>query len=873
MRIESVGIIAVLLGLCVACGPHEPAKNPRFDLQKKAAPGTRQLTLGGPPGLPSVVVAELGSGDSEVHFARNGDKGLIVARAAGKWASGTLRVTNGDGGAVDDDPQLVEIAAAPAQSGPAALRPHGGGFVFVWTAAVSTGQEIWTVALDARGVPTGKPRSAGHAYENVTWVSALSPPRSPTVVLWETENSGRQAIHLGTMPRAGDASTKLHQVGELTREARGWQAATGPLGTAIAWVDGEPGQVRVVIEGADGKRTSPMVLTGGPTALADVHVVGLEDRFVVGWTDTALGDHHVHVAQVGAAGKAMAPAHPVLTPVGGQALVSLTASEDMKRVLVAWERDLGVAMSPRRIQLSLLDAAGKLLPEGAEIDIFSDEAMPDIVGDGAGFAALTLGPMALSDEKSADPPLLGPVFVRLFATLGARAAEPIRVAELKHQSVGMEGVPRLVYGLHCNAGVCTVLARGEGKPALLAVVSLPIRSSSWRAPTRTRAASKPPMVTALTTVAEVNEPIADVAVATLADGRVLLAWVTATLGGGPDGDGATLAYRFLDGGKPGPIHTLSNRAIASGGVDVVALPAGAPGKAAAVIGWSGPNNGSQVFATVIDHQGGKVRQKTVTQIVRAKGKSGAPNEVYDVDVALDGHDNLLFAWSDSRDDNPEIYVARVNYNLQKNKRDQRVTTSAGPSIEPQLWVTQDGVLLAWSDADKDGGAADIFVTELDGTTLLARSPQRVDASDGHSRSPRWDGSRGALTLSWLDEADGETPSALRLMAVDNRGNGLTAAKRVRTTTNTAVTSRWLSCDVTTCRGLVSASDGTLLQLALFESPRESGAPVAAAVTTVLGNGTKQDLLMTSPASAKDSLFFVQDTAGGGARLRHLTVTW
>lgn len=870
-----------LLSLAVvlaACGPQEPAKNPRFQLEKPSPAAVRQLTLSGPEALPGVVVAELASEETRVHFARNGQKGIIVARAGGHWVSGAIRIQKNAEDAVADDPQLITIAPAPAERGPVALRAHGGGFIFMWAKAVNAGQEIWAAALDAKGAIVGEPRSAGRAFENVTFVDALSSESHPTVLLWETTDNGKQTIYAAELPRAADTPGKLGPTATLARDAIGWQAATGPAGTAIAWVDGEPGRVKALTLGKDALVSSPIALTTGATALADVHVATLADRFLVGWTDLSAGDHHVHVAAIDGAAKLLSGAAPVLHPVGGQALISLVAAQDRQRVLVAWERDLGVAMSPRQIELSLLDATGALLPDGAELDFYSQEGTPFLVADGAGFTALTMAPLQMRETTSTTP-VIGPVFVRFGQRLAARAAEPIRVAELKHQAVGMEGVPRLVEGLECDGGVCSLLATGDGTPALVALVSLPIRASVWRSPARKRPVSQPPLVTELSTLADVDEPIADIASAVLADGRTLVAWVTHAIGHGepqksgePEPATATLAFRFVDQGQPGPVHTLSTRAISAGGVAVLALPEGLVRDAVALIGWSGPANGPQIYASLIDKAGGKARQKTVTQIVRAAGKKGsAPNEVYDVDVAHDGHDNFVFAWSDSRDQNPEIYVARVNPQLQKNVRDQRITQSDGPSIEPHLSSSGGRMLLAWSDAEGDA-ASDIFVAELDGTTLAMNGkPRRVEESPAHSRTPRWTGTSGSLALSWIDESTDEVPAAVRLMAVDERGLGETAARRIRTSTGT-VTSRLVRCEKSTCRGIVGATDGKVLQLAPFATERASGAPVSAPVTNLLGGGTSQDLAMVSASASAGVVFFVHDRAGG-ARVRRMTLRW
>jgi hypothetical protein len=379
-------------------------------------------------------------------------------------------------------------------------------------------------------------------------------------------------------------------------------------------------------------------------------------------------------------------------------------------------------------------------------------------------------------------------------------------------------------------------------------------------------------LSALETLADVDEPIADIAAAQLADGRTLVTWVTHTIGyvtGEETPATATLAFRFVDNGQLGPVHTLSERAISTGGVDVVALPADSKA-GVAIIGWAGPANGSQVYASLIDRNGGKAQQKTVTKIVRQRSKTGAPNEVYDVDVTPDSHGHYLFAWSDSRDGNPEVYVARVTDRLQKNKNDTRITTTSGASSEPQLITLGERVLVAWSDSE-DGPLADIYVAELDGNNVtLNGKPRRLDESPAHSRTPHWTGQAGALGLSWIDEATDDEPATGRLVALDDRGDTATAARRIRVSTSAAVTSLFATCDKDGCRGVVGASHGPLLHFAPFETARSSGAPIVATVTSELAGASQQDLSMVSDGS--DGVFFIHDRTGG-ARIRRLSVHW
>jgi hypothetical protein len=863
-------LISLVLAFGCACGPAEPAKNPRFDLNKPR-PTPPRPTLSGPPALPSVVIAELASADSEVHFARNGERGLLVSRSGGRWLTGPVKVTASLKGAVRDDAAFNDVAAAPNEATATALRPSGDGFVLAWVNPAQAGGEIWALPLHADGKAAGEAKKVSQSYESASWVDVLSTDKG-ALLIWEVTKSGKHEIYATPWSKKGPGAAVT-----VITDAVGWQAAAGPGGAVVVWVDGEPGRVRVTEIAADGRTKGPTALGTGTTALADPQVVALTDRFLVAWTDAASADHRVLTAQVGAGATVLAEPKALFPPVGGQALVALVAADGRKRALIAWERDLGVPMATRRIELATLGGDGLLTPSRAVLEFLAPEDGPHLCADGEGFAALTLAPIATRDAENADAPA-GPVFVRFDQDLGMRAAEPIRVADLKHQGVGVEGVPESVRDLSCSSGLCTVIATGNGSPALLALATLPVRATPWRAPAKQLGPAQKPLPSALASVAEADAPLADLAAARLADGRTLVVWVTHVVDESETSPPrATLAYRFVDqAGQAGPVTTLSQRAISVGGVSVAALPAGEGARQpVAVLGWAGPDGKSaQVFATLVGAGGEKLEQKTITSLIRNK-KGAPPSEVFDVEVVPDGQGKFLFAWSDSRDGNPEIYVARANAQLDKSRVDQRITTAYGPSVEPQLLVLGDRVMLAWSDAPAGGGdRADVLFAQLDFKDLSPKvKAQPADESPAHSRTPRWVTGGSGPALAWIDEADETSPGALRLLALDAFGVGTTAARRVLLRGGAAVTSGVVACAGGDCRGVVAGADGALLHLGAFATARESGAPVTAEPLLTLGGGTAQDLALVGAGAAPlATVFFLQD-ASGGTLVRQLDVDW
>src|SRR5690606_38405672 len=112
---------------------------------------------------------------------------------------------------------------------------------------------------------------------------------------------------------------------------------------------------------------------------------------IVAWTDASRTEPHVRYAVFRGA-KVLRAADDAVPPIGGQALVSLVASADRKRALLAWEQDLAGA-SRRRIHLGLFEGPLDPVDRAATLAFHAAEGTPHLVPDGAGFTALTLAPM------------------------------------------------------------------------------------------------------------------------------------------------------------------------------------------------------------------------------------------------------------------------------------------------------------------------------------------------------------------------------------------------------------------------------------------------------------------------------------------------
>lgn len=838
-------LIAVSLALIACNGAATPVvpKRPRRPGTTANAAATLP-ELAGPAGLPARVLAELPDGAPVWLTSRRAGRTLMVSHDIDQgWVSAVIGHSEA----------WQQVAPPSGESPPARLAWTGSDHTLIFAQPSDGAFELVAINLDDEGTPS-KPVSVARETEQVIWVDILDSGGNP-VLLWETSNGDASTVRIASWQdgSAGEATTAVHNV-------VGWHAVSGPR-AALAYVDGaRAGRVWLRDIAPDGTLSEAVQVSASPTALPDVQVASLKDERVLAWTDELDGDHHVYAATV-RDGKTSGPT-PAISRVGEQALVALQSNATHTGALLAWQASSDSAA--REMFAGRLDG-GQLAGKRLQLRYDATDGAPHFSAAGEGYAVVTLSEMRLRASAEADM-AVAPHHLLLDRDLSIIASEPIRSAVF-----APSGVPELLHGVNCDdASRCRVLATSSGVPRQLVEVDLLVRDSEWLPPAAVVPADVKPVALALGIIHELDEPVADLDAVTLRDGRTLLTWVTHhALTDPPEGAkapaGAKLQLMFVTDGKPGEVKTLSTSAISIGGVSVAEVPATAPKingkKQLAVIGWAGPNNeASQVFVTKVDNDGNKLRQRTVTKVRRLR--HGIPNEVYDVDVAPDATGNTAVAWTDTRDGDPEIYVARVNNMLEKSLKDRRITRAKGASLEPQLSVRGRTTLVAWSELREPATTADVFAIALHTRSLEpSGSERRVFRSAGHSRTPAFSGGE----LSWIEEADADGPGEVRIVRLDDTGREQ-GPPRGLAKPNVAITSGTLSCDDNGCRSLLAgAVGGELSLLAADDGPLR--------VITSINGSSSQDVMLRGDASL-EAIFFIDDrSAPGRTRIRRLAIGW
>lgn len=913
--------LSLLLGAALVLGPiagcasaaNQPSTHTRAPRPLKKPPAPSAQPAGQGSGfLPASVVASLSGENALALFARRGKEGLLLTSAQGKWQARPL----GPGGA-PKGPDAIDVAPVPEGVQLATLRAEGDGYLAAWVENVDKNSAVKVLSLDASGKAKGAPALVVQSVDEISWIDIL-PNAKGAILLWETPRESRSDVTI--VPFVGGKAASAPIV--AARDALNWQAVGTEQGAVIAAVLASKGAAERD-EASGGSRTgsvalfevsstgavSPQVtVSADPTAHADIDIAEVDGSYILAWTDTREIDASVMLAAVAKGGKITKAPHKATAPFGEQALVSLTAAaygpgvERGKKALLAWEDLLNVPRAGRRIHLATVGPDSATLSDRGSL-IFHESGPPDIVADGEGFAAVTLARATPAGESPAPDAPIWPIYVRFGPDLSVLASEPVRADVFG----ATDGVPYFVRSLSCQGGECATLAGGSGAPAPLALLSLPLRESKWRAPARREVESKPPRASSVTALYE-GEHLSRVTAANQASGGSLVAWLTYVLEGpaeeGPRGKaanapqvGATLGVRPISAeGAPGKVTLLSRDALSFGGVALAPAPAPSAGKAAeTAIAWVARERGeAQVFVTKVGDDGQKLAQQKVTTASRKK-KAGVPNECSDVAIAYDPGDvdgakpgapassreGFILAWVDTRDGNAEVYVTKLDRQLKKLIPEKRVTQAPGDSAEVQLAIRGKEIFLVWSDARKspDEGNGDIYLARLDRSLQKAGEEAPLFASAGHSRSPSLVSTPSGLNVVWIEEAAGENKAGaeaegggLRLARLDDRGAVIGAPALLRGEDGTPVTSVSLSCGPKGCRGALSSAIGDALSLGAFElSIGGVVGPIKSLAS--LSGGAGQDVSLAFAGPGGSPLFFADNAVGGTGRVRMMTIDW
>jgi hypothetical protein len=699
--------------------------------------------------------------------ARSGDAGIaawMVAADAGGQALMVVPLA-GDGAPLAD-PHVV--ATVPQEATTLVVRAAGGahgGWLLAWSALLDRGESLVVLSLSRDGAALGTPADVARTSDHVKWCDVIPTARGAVAVWAEETNSGDANILAAALSLEG---RPLGMPVRVARAVDRWQAV--PLddaegGVGLALVTNDPRDERMPagrlswlrLDAQANPRANPVAIGSRPTVNGDIDVASLPDGYLLAWTDRTGEDAQVMLAKVDAAGRVTGPT-PAMDSVGGSSLVALTSGA--QGTAVAWEEPSARAHPLHALHLATVSADPLSAKPVTSVEIASGGA-PELTSTSSGFALLAPAHACAAGVStgSCGGPIV-PTFVRFDARLEPLQAEPVILGE-------GAAATALGWGLRCAGERCFALAASSESPTPILAVDLEPRTSPFAVPAAPPSQPDAPRVTSLETIAS-GQPFEDIAAGRLAD-----ATMVATLASPQDDDGdrrhspgAVLTVRTLDdeGRQRGPTATLTSRAVSIGGVALAPGDAPQDGVAVAWVTARGDPD-RQVHVARLDHLGRRTKEIELT--TRAKG------DVSSVATAWTG-DGWLVAWVDGRDGNGEVYATKIDRDLSRVAREERITNAPGDAGDVTLAAKNGVAWLAWSDSRESPreGLADIYATTLGIHDAKRASEEvRVLASAPHSRSPQLAAADGGAVLAWIEDvATGlEGPAAAMVALLDRNG--------------------------------------------------------------------------------------------------------
>ncbi|MEB2310272.1 MAG: hypothetical protein OZ921_04700 [Sorangiineae bacterium] len=878
MRTLPLAVFFVWASGCSGAPPKtaEPLRPP---VKGRSGAGTR----GAPGGLPATLIGMVGAGTYGPYLGRRDDALLAV------WAARSGESGKRGWYTIALDPrgrplaEAARIGDAPAEPGLVAVRPSGGegtpnpvpgalearGFLLLATERGQGGTRLYATSLGTRGELRGGPSTIATSGDDLVWIDAV-PTRRSTLAVWAVRRESHADVYAAEI---GLASERIAAAELVVQGARAWQVAPLADGAAVAAVTsasgGATGTVEVVYLDQAGKPSRPLEVSGEPTAAPDLDMVSTGSGLTLAWSDGRGLEEVIYTARVDARGGLARPPAPLTPPSGEQALLRLvTPLDEASPAWVAWEELAASTSAHRRVELATLTADGQLgSAHGALRLAPSDGGVPELASMGGGLGALVLAPACREGERCADAELL-PTFVAFDAEARPVATEPLRLAAL-----GGKGAD-LAWGLTCGKHGCGALAATSTSPAPLYAVNLDARTGAHASPGEQVVPGPPPRVVSNQAVAALD-PLAEVTAARVGD-TTLAAWVSyfdpttpwrRLTKPAPDGRFEPLRARvevraFPDGKEPLPTRTVSLRGRSLGGV---ALAPGDPAKRQSLLAWTALDNQlPQVFVTLLAEDGKTVTQRMLT---RTKG------EVSDVAAAWVG-DGYVVGWIDERDDDPEVYVAKLGPTLQSLGPERRVTRAKGAATGLALAAQGRQLLAVWADA-RDGakeGWADLFAARL---STKDAAPLGVESllmkTPAHSRSPALAPFGDGTAIAWIESRPGaglddESPG-LYVGQLDRDGRLNSSAELVEVPAG-APSSVALECESDRCHVVVGVDARGAAELRGF-TWQPGTHPAPSALTAVSGPAGEP----LSPAMVGRELFFADQSASGKGRVRRLLIDW
>ncbi|HSC86641.1 MAG TPA: hypothetical protein VLC09_05195 [Polyangiaceae bacterium] len=734
--------------------------------------------------------------------------------------------------------------------------------------------------LDGAGALRAGPLLLAETAAELSWMDVRARAGQARIFWAETGRGSAQLFSLvlplisGGAPAAAAAPK---QPEKLVQGVSAWQLA-GSREPLLVTLEGTLASRSVVLRRVPFEGTPrSTILKQGFRGGLDLDMASTAQRTVIALGVQSEHETTLERAVVDDEAKVLVPFSRWSAPRGEQALVRVVAGVAGEDAWLVWDEPSRRPPTGRELLLSRVPRDGALASPEATLETSRDPLLPIFAVQPTGLLAITRARRCAPGSACADA-RVEPILVRATPDVAGVEASPLEIAQLTRQPAAY------VWDAQCNARGCFALGANGAHSPLVCLLDLRGEGRVDSPLVASRAALRPRVVSE-ETLDELPELVA--LRGAVQPNGTLLSWVSYFDSSAPEKkvskpapDGKLAEVRALletelidDRSSPSRLvqeTVVSYRARSLGGVGqaVSAAPAGAseaagsaPGRPT-LLGWSALDGGKpQLFVTLVDEQGKKVKQRTLPR---------PGGEVTDVTVMALAR-GFLVAWVDDRSGHGEIYAAQLDERLELVGREQRLTEGAEQPTGLRTIRLADRTVLLWADARGASrpGFADVhwLTLEPDSAAPLG-TVRRIAPSELHSHSPelvvksRADGGSETALLAWMesDPTSDVGPSALHLATVDPVGNFVVPPRvmdlpgRVRGFT--------VDCSSEPCH-LVAALDrdghGELWGMAVVESPT----PTQLFVSRGPSSETVAPLLLGR------SLYFVDPKSADSYALRRL----
>lgn len=592
-----------------------------------------------------------------------------------------------------------------------------------------------TLAISNEGTVLAGSTTLVEDCHTIVWIDVVPVPGG-AFIAWAEHLGDHAGLFGAVVDLDGHLKTDLFH---LHDSARAWQLVSHAKGSMLGVVTVE-NNVDVVSISADGAPRPAQVLFDGKTAEADLDLAVTNDRVLVAFSDHRTIEPQLYSAWVSFDGNLRTDPKPMAAPFGAATLIGLRATAAGAAAL--WHN---TTREPELVRLARVDAEGRLtgpsfainLPPVSTTRAARDLQLPQLETTSTGLVVM-------------EPPCLD----RRTCVDHADVLELSRDLQPKTRLTWPERLKAdLVWDFQCGANNCAVLTASSGPQTTIEVLTT---AAANRTPLNALKARSPqPFKGTLQAVAQTDE-LAALAVTPLGEGTLAVtlsefdpnAPYEVPEAPAPDGRLApvqahleTLWFAPEAHSSRSPTPTtrtsISIRARSVAGIEIT--PSGAQ---TALIWTALDDQKPQVFVTLLDDQGRKVRQ---TMLTRQTGEILAL-------AAATGPDGFLYVgWAREIGETNKTYIAKLNNVIGRQSADVLVAQTKGTISSFDFVVTSAGVHVVL--AENSGGTETLRWLNLQTATLQPKATATDPFATPTERmrfAPRIQTLGDGLAVAWLE---------------------------------------------------------------------------------------------------------------------------